>query len=482
MDYANIIINVPRVLFRLGENVKKTAVKPFRILRNKSWHNYIQGTLSKEDMLKEMEVTFKATEEDILETINSICASATLDLEVWEKIKQLKLHGKKVIGLLTIAESEYHQITKNAPFDPGIFDVFWNLADFSCGTPDIDFWDNAIKIGELSPAETIVIDRERETFTHSSVFGLKSIFLDDQNQLLNTITPKEMIIRDISTYLEKEFPESYNKTLIRYTETNKEVITPEPYAPLLLWSLIPEAMPPVVVDKLRLLGKRERINFFENEKDIQDFNTLPYDIDTSSVFLGTTYENGALPREVAERELDRILTNVNPSGILLLYFDKYRPRIEPAGIINVIYLATLLNRQNDPVIRKNQDFVEKILLNKGWEHGTYFYPSPEFLLLVTFRLVRRFNDVISKDFQNGLLLGLTHRVGAVSNPLELGIRLIISKWLGINNTVDRTNLLNQRIDRPGFQWEASPLYSLPSAIGNMYNPLFDAAIIRSALA
>ena len=481
MDYANIIVNVPRVLFRLGENVKKTPVKPFRILRNKSWYGYIQGTLSKDDMIKEMTVTFKATEEEIIQTINSICTAATLDLQVWEKLKQLKYHGKKVIGLFTIAASEYSQINKNDPFDTGIFDVLWHLSDFSSGTPDLNFWNEVIKTGEISPAETIVIDRELEIFPFSSVFGIRSIFLDDQNRLLNMITPDEKIIRDISTYLEKEFPEGYNKTLIRYAETNKEVITPEPYAPLLLWSLLPEAVPPVVVDKLKLLGKKERINFFENEKDIQAFNTLPYDIDTSSVFLGTTYENGALSKDVAERELDRILTNVNSSGILLLYFDKYRPRIEPAAIINVIYLANLLNRQHDPVIRENQHFVEKILLNKGWEHGTYFYPSPEFFLLVTFRLVRRFNNVISKAFRDGLMSGLAHRTGAISNPLELGIRLIISKWLGINNTADRTSLLLQRIDRPGFQWEASPLYSLPSAIGSMYNPLFDAAIIKSAL-
>jgi hypothetical protein len=481
MNYSNIIINIPRALFHLGENAGHTAVKPFRILRNKSWYNYVQGILSMEDMLKEMTETFKATAGDIRQTIDSMCHAAVFDKQVWETLKQLKAAGSKIYGLLTITEEVYDLIPKGTDFDNNIFDRRWRLSDFYYGTPAPGFWAQLIRTEGLLPSETLIIDRERETCTNSSAYGIRSVFLDERNQLLNVITPGNRIISIISDYLASAFPEGYNKTLIKYTETGKEVITPEPYAPLLLWSVLPDAIPGDVVDKLKLLGKKERINFFENEKDIQDFNMLPFDIDTSAVFLGTMFENGVISREVAERELARILRNVNESGILLLYFDESRPRIEPVGIINVMYLAYLLNREDDPVIIKNQDFVEKILINKGWEYGTYFYPSPEFFLLIVFRFVKKFGDRVGDNLRDGLEEGLVYRTGRTSNPLELAIRLLISQWIGISDDKDIESLLLQRIDRPGFQWNESPLYSLPSALGYMYNPVFDAALIRSAI-
>ncbi|MCW3463035.1 hypothetical protein [Chitinophaga nivalis] len=483
MDYDYLIINVSRTLFCFGENTGKTLIKPFRILRHKAWYDYVQQKSSLDEMLSVLAADLQKTEAEVLTVIQRMCDAAVPDPEVWEKINQFKTCGKQVIGIITTGQREHTAIVAKSGLDMTVFSQLFYLSAFTYDIPYPDFLGEIRSKLPIVPGKAVFVDREKEAVCNGCIHGIHTVLLEDHAPVLTEITPGNLIQHGIDNYLDTSFPLHYKHTHIKYEDNDEGPVIREWYAPILLWSLLPDVVPAVVERELQELGiSHHRINFFEDQEDILTFNMLPFDIDTSSVFLGTMLDKGVIPVATGEEELDRILRNVNRSGILLLYFDQNRPRIEPVGIINCMYVAYLLNRERHPVVRQNEAFAAKVFAGKGWENGTYFYPSPEFFLLIVFRFVRRFEDRAAATWLHGLREGVQARIGLPGNPLELAIRIIISKWLEIKNTADVNSLLRLRTERAGFQWPDSPLYSLPSMRGYMFNPVFDAALIKAALA
>lgn len=114
------------------------------------------------------------------------------------------------------------------------------------------------------------------------------------------------------------------------------------------------------------------------------------------------------------------------------------------------------------------DWIQNILLNRAYIHGTRYYQSPEWFLYYTTRLLAYCNDLSIKErFDAPLRTRLRERIGVTGDAFCLGMRLMSCNFLGIENIADKEQLMS--IQQGDGGWEASAMYLFPTrkkVIGN----------------
>jgi len=114
------------------------------------------------------------------------------------------------------------------------------------------------------------------------------------------------------------------------------------------------------------------------------------------------------------------------------------------------------------------DWMQNILLNRAYIHGTRYYQSPEWFLYYTIRLLTYCNDPSIKErFDAPLRTRVRERIGVKGDAFCLGMRLLSCNFLGIENIADKEQLMSIQQEDGG--WEASAMYLFPTAkkvIGN----------------
>ena len=201
------------------------------------------------------------------------------------------------------------------------------------------------------------------------------------------------------------------------------------------------------------LGEQEVFYFFK------DHQRLPADADCTAFGLSVLL-HGESPSsrrwQTAHRALDRILANLDASGVVATYFD---PTLERAGIVdpvvcaNVLYFAYQLGRGGEA--RTTLEFVHRVLVEGLYLEGTRYYHSPDSFLYFLGRMVRR-----APETHDLLLAPLKHairaRLGSTSHTIDVAQRTLLCTWFGLDHLGEARRLLDCR--EPDGGWATDALF------------------------
>ncbi|KAH7279187.1 hypothetical protein KP509_37G009200 [Ceratopteris richardii] len=209
---------------------------------------------------------------------------------------------------------------------------------------------------------------------------------------------------------------------------------------------------------------------FQTGSDASTYLDIPADLDTTSVGLSVMHAFSKVDMETINLVLDSTLQYLSmDDGIVQVYFDKERPRVDPVVVANVLYLFHLAGRQHD--IESSARYVHQVLLHGAYENGTIFYALPECFLFHVSRLVHRFPDHFA---DNGIRDLLQHRLGQhISNligdlannnlAISLAMSIVACYLCGLNGAqydLVQTKVLCRLLElqREDGSWNCDPYY------------------------
>ena len=114
-------------------------------------------------------------------------------------------------------------------------------------------------------------------------------------------------------------------------------------------------------------------------------------------------------------------------------------------------------RGHSPGLELTLQLVRNTLLNREHLQGSRYYPSPDCCLFFFGRLLRSSSDDYLQSMVGSLLKErIQERVGQSGNALEIAMRILVCKWLGLDCGGDCHTLLNMQCEDGG--WEAGWMY------------------------
>lgn len=149
------------------------------------------------------------------------------------------------------------------------------------------------------------------------------------------------------------------------------------------------------------------------------------------------------------------------------YFQRERHRVDP--IVSANILACFYHYGRGREFDRTLKLVHSTLESRAYMDGTRYYPSPDCCLGFIGRLLRVSNNDEHLQTTLGPLLKsrIGERVGMSGSPMELAMRIITCKQMGIPCEGDCAELLSSQCDDGS--WEAGWMYrygSTGETIGN----------------
>jgi len=181
----------------------------------------------------------------------------------------------------------------------------------------------------------------------------------------------------------------------------------------------------------------EEFNFFQNG-GVLTSEVFPNDLDTTS--LGLTIADH-IDATAKHKVMDKMLKYQNSDGIIQVYFDHARPRIDPVVCVNVLNLFFKNGRGHE--LPKTLDWVEQVLTNRAYIAGTYYYATADQFLFFLSRLMRN-SSVVRLRLGPMLKERIVERFGAEADPLSLASRIIAACTVGIVDHRDLETLLSMQ--------------------------------------
>lgn len=191
--------------------------------------------------------------------------------------------------------------------------------------------------------------------------------------------------------------------------------------------------------------------FFHNQ------DLLPRDVDTTTFGITILKREGKIADKVAEEGLSHVLRNCVPEGMIEVYLSPKKKeregRLDPAVCANVLYALTQAGRQGEaePTIR----YLHQALKEETYLEGTLYYPSPDAFLYFVARVVSTF-PMYQAEFADLLKEKIRNRMGASDQALELSMRILAAKYLGIECEKEQEKLAAQQL-RDG-SWPAYTIF------------------------
>jgi len=173
------------------------------------------------------------------------------------------------------------------------------------------------------------------------------------------------------------------------------------------------------------------LGFFED-------GSYPEDADTASWYLSTLYELGEIDEEMVNKSLDDILNNTK-DGVIQVYIGERKNRIDHVTATNALYLAYLMGREGE--VASTEDYVFNKLKSGEYLSGSRYYQSPDSFLYYLSRLVVKF-PTFREKFGNLLEQELKKRIGITKTPLDLAMRVTVARNLGLNDNIEKDELLS----------------------------------------
>jgi hypothetical protein len=300
------------------------------------------------------------------------------------------------------------------------------------------------------------------------VFG-KTIYREKINTKIYEILNKNPIkkgFRFLETENQKGFFPSYTndsrENPLMEKQAPKEIFSSAVIAHALLDNKLNNSLLQQLLEYLMKQTHNGLVTFFENS------NLIVPDSDSNALIFSVLLESGYIENSVAHTVLDKILEYTNSDGIIQTWLSNNKHnKIDHVVIANVLYLANLLKRSDE--CKKSEEFIIKQIKSEEYLKGSRYYHSPESFLFFVSKLMR-FSEVKEK-IENELRNQVVMRMGKTQYPLDLAMRIICAKLLGIKSEGERKILLE--IQEENGAWPFDSLYkegSNPKFYGNKSIP------------
>jgi hypothetical protein len=182
---------------------------------------------------------------------------------------------------------------------------------------------------------------------------------------------------------------------------------------------------------------------------------LPADVDCTAVGLSLLHETERVDSSLVNRAVDRMLENTNEAGVIKVYFPPcgHRQYVDPVVCVNALYLFALVGREDEA--RPTLDHVRHFASSGEYLTGTRYYSSPDVFLYFLFRFVERFPSA-GELLEGPLCQKLRDRFGTTQSPLDLAIRVMLARRMGIANDREQEQLLAAQGSDGA--WPAGPFF------------------------
>ncbi|KAG6845464.1 hypothetical protein H0H87_008824 [Tephrocybe sp. NHM501043] len=383
--YTTAIFDLGDVLFTWSPSTPKSPLpaKALRnILRSSHWFEYEKGNIAEAEAYSRVAQEFQVDPAAVKNAFQAARDSLQSNSKMIEVIRELRGSGISVYAMSNISAPDWEVLkTKMSPADWALFDRVFTSASARERKPNIGFFEYVVKQTGVDPSRIIFVDDKLENIVTARSFGMHGI---NFAQLL---------------ILEATGDES-------------------------------------LVDYVKHCGQ---FNFFQKQS-VLTTERFPNDLDTTSIGLTVS---AYIDTVTKHKIMDEMLKCQNSDGIIQVYFDHSRPRIDPVVCVNVLNLFYKNGRGHE--IPGTLDWVEQVLTNRAYISGTYYYASADQFLFFLSRLLQS-STYVRQRLGPVFRERVTERFGLEADSLSLAARIIAATAVGLVDDRDVQALLSMQCE------------------------------------
>ncbi|TRM56685.1 hypothetical protein BD626DRAFT_517959, partial [Schizophyllum amplum] len=271
------------------------------------------------------------------------------------------------------------------------------------------------------------VDDKFDNVLAARSFGMKGVVYDEFSNVQRTLRNicGNPVARGFA------FMHEHAGRHVSFTSTGH--VIQENFAQLLILEALGD---PALVDYTKYDGP---FNFFRGGGQFTTRN-FPFDADTSSI--GLTIAEG-ITEETKHRVMDEMLRLRNTDGILQVYFDPSRPRVDPIVCVNALCFFYFNGRGDE--LSETLDWVEAVLRHRAYLHGTRYYEPAEAFLYFLCRLLAISERARAAWRVNmpGDALALAMRVISCRALVSMPLQICSGSWRCNRLTVAGTRMVLQ---------------------------------------
>ncbi|KAI0937990.1 hypothetical protein AcV7_003308 [Taiwanofungus camphoratus] len=446
-NITTLIFDLGDVLFTWSDSTPKSPLPPKivkGILRSLTWFEYEKGNLTESQTYGQVAQEFAVDASEVKASFEAARDSLKSDPMLLQLIRSLKDSGHVIYAMSNISAPDWEFLKTRADLsDWALFDRVFPSAEAHDRKPNIGFYQHVINETGLNPSNTVFVDDRIENVVSARSAGMHGIVFDDIN---NVIRQLKNLCED-PIHRARSFLYA-NKKCLNTVSTDGTIVS-ENFSQLLILEAIGDES---LVDFVRHEG---RFNFFQGEAKLIMTNHYPDDFDTTSIGLTVV---PYIDDKTRNRVMDEILAYQSEDGIVLVYFDHKRPRIDPVVCVNVLTLFYRYGRGHQ--LQKTLDWVEQVLINRACASGTFYYATEEQFLFFLSRLIQSSPDVRQR-LEGVFKRRVVERFGADGDALAMAMRIHTAASVGLVDHVDLDKLF--ALQQNDGSWRDSAFYRFPSA-------------------
>ncbi|KAF8574205.1 HAD-like protein [Ramaria rubella] len=430
--FTSVIVDLGDVLFTWSSSSSQSRIssRTFKhICRSATYFEYQKGHLSKAEAYSRIAEEYELSVSDLQSAFSAARDSLKTNTALFDLMREIKDSGRRIYAMSNIAGPDCDSLAEKV--DPSywaLFDKVFTSAAAHERKPNLGFYKYVLTETGLDPTSTIFVDDKIENVLSARSFGMHGIVFNDPNTVMRQL--RNLCGDPIERA--KAFLTANKKQL--QSVTSKGYVMKENYSQLLIWETTGDESLVEYVDSPRL------VNFFpgpcpeELLSDIFWKEEFPDDLDDTAVAL-TVSPN--IDAQTKHSVMDEMLLYRNQEGIVFVYFDDTRPRIDPAVCINVLTLFYRNGRGHE--LEANLSWVYDCLLHRAYLNGTLYYTTPEVFLFFLSRLVES-SSRVRELFEPVFRERISERFGAEGDSLAIAMRMVAAASVGLVSPHDLDKL------------------------------------------
>ncbi|KAI1300650.1 HAD-like protein [Xylaria venustula] len=409
-----------------------------RILSTSIWHSYERGEITREVCFKVISDQFSLPVSEIAEAFSQARKSLQPNNDLVSFIRNLKQDNSiKLYVMSNIGKEDFEDLRGDLQLQ--LFDRVFTSTAAGMRKPDPEFYRYVLDQVGLVGSQCLCIDDKEENIQAAQTLGIRGLVygpstLDAMRQIFESPVGKgwRYLFRNAQRYPSEThtgvtYDDNFANLLIRETVKDRSLMN-------LDW------------------GSKKRWNFFAGKPVIVVGGQLPDDLETTSLALRVL---GPSPNESVSSMLDTMLTYLNDDGTFLVYYDRDRPRVDLMCTTTVLTCFYIYGRGHE--LERTLQAVRSMLLERSYLQGTRYYPSPDYCLGIIGSLVQSSDDSHLQAMLRPLLkLRVSERVGLGGSALDLAVRIITCRQMGVECESDRRALLDLQCEDG--RWEGGCIY------------------------
>ena len=440
-----------------------------KMVKHPIWQDLEKGLINREQALTMLSCELQTPYSKLKELLELSVASLKVNQPMQDLLKTLHNREKKIYCLSNVDLESFSYLYSNFDYWK-YFDGIYVSALLQFRKPDLDIFQYIISSTSVNTKNVVFIDDKSENLQQAANLGISTVKYAkgafEYTPVKREILTHEIINKEVSQ--KKKLGEIYLNDRLRkfpfcksFVSNGVELLGSEDFSKEIFSTAVIlhsyTSLPKDIIESMaqEILNhdgqNKLRWCFYKNEARPEKF---PDDLDTTSMVLSFLLSNNKLNVEDVVPVAEQMINNRNEDGIIQVYFDDNRPRIDAIVAINVLYLMHQIGYGERKELKETEAFVYEFLMSKEYLKGTRYYPAPDVFLFFLSRLVVDFPDTFTK-FHKPLTEMLLERVNCSSFALERALRVIALKKLGIVNRIDFLKLLDSQLADGGW-----PMYGL----------------------